>query len=784
MRYLLPLVFLLLISCNSTKNQVLQNQIQPLEKIEGTEAYLNSPFVSAGNRVYVVGHQNGSFPDLGWHVNGEMGGVWDHPIKLMDGYALNILDDQGNSWCLDDAINFTNFPVGNIHHFKNEKMGITAKRFQFVPDDTEGVVVEYLLNNESNSEKILQVSFTGMVDLSPVWLADSLDIEDGYDKVRWDEQIVNVKDSLNDWFVVFGSDQVVLQSQDSPCRYPRKGMGKDVTISSEISMKPNSTISLKYFIAGSYQSLESAKTTYQDLKVHSKELLAEKISRYQSIAEINKLTLPDKELEQMYRWTKYNSDWLVREVPEIGRALSAGIPDYPWWFGTDNSYIIQGLMSAGMHEEALSTIDVIIKLSKEKNGSSGKIMHEASTNGVVYNPGNLNTTPNFITAMWDAYEWTGNQKLLDQYEYIKAGISWLESQDHDGNGYPDGPGMMEIHGLHTEMIDVVVYQAKAYESAASFARCVGDFESEKNYLDKASKLKQRINSDWWVASSGSYADFRANKKQTIELIKSAIIRADTINKPWSEVELRENLKTIENQQTEDQQGYVVHHNWVVNTPMEMGLADHEKAIKSLETARKYRNRFGMFVTGIDRDENQEKAEKWKSFSYVGAVMTLPTGVQAIGEARYGNADEALKYLKMLQNSFSYALPGSMYEVSPDFGMITQGWNIYAVALPIVNWFFGIQPNAADKKIILHPNMPSSWSDASLTNIRIGENELNVTFSREGDTLIYSISQKLPDWEIVFESAGKKIINGENSEMLMTTTALTLTGEQNELRIIP
>ena len=48
---------------------------------------------------------------------------------------------------------------------------------------------------------------------------------------------------------------------------------------------------------------------------------------------------------------------------------------------------------------------------------------------------------------------------------------------------------------------------------------------------------------------------------------------------------------------------MLHHNWVVNTPMEMGIADPEKAVLALETARNFVNPFGMFVTGIDRDES-------------------------------------------------------------------------------------------------------------------------------------------------------------------------------------
>src|SRR5436189_3848525 len=107
--------------------------------------------------------------------------------------------------------------------------------------------------------------------------------------------------------------------------------------------------------------------------------------------------------------------------------------------------------------------------------------------------------------------------------------------------------------------------------------------------------------------------------------------------------------------------------------MEVGIATPDNARKALETARKYRNYFGAYVTGIDRGDDDvdsiiQKARK-KTFNYTGAVMTLPTGVLAIAEARYGNPDESLEYLKKLGHTFNHALPGSMYEVSPDFGMM-------------------------------------------------------------------------------------------------------------------
>ncbi len=58
-------------------------EIVKLPSLEGKPQYLNSPFATTGNRVYLVGFQDGTFPDLGWHIQGEMGGLWDHPIKRM-----------------------------------------------------------------------------------------------------------------------------------------------------------------------------------------------------------------------------------------------------------------------------------------------------------------------------------------------------------------------------------------------------------------------------------------------------------------------------------------------------------------------------------------------------------------------------------------------------------------------------------------------------------------------------------------------------------------------------
>ena len=729
-------------SPESSDNSLL-DILSSTEGLQGKKDYLNSPYVTAGDRLYVVGHQNGTFPDHGWHVAGEMGGVWDHPIKLLDGFEIAI-ETGGQVWNLDNASKFTNYPTGNVLSFNNELLGLEVERLQFVPDQTEGVIIELMIRNKGASAASMGLSFKPIVDLSPVWITERLGIEDGEDQLVWDQNgyfIANDQD--NPWYAVMGSGIIAEHTAN--------------TIEHSLTINPGQSKTVQFFIAGSYESKEKAVASYQKLKTNPSKSLQDKIDRYESLDKSAQINIPSEELQKMYEWTKYNTDWLIRDVDTIGRGLSAGMADYPWWFGADNCYSMQGLLATGQHEEVYATIDLIAKLSLQENGNSGQIIHEASTNGVVFNPGNLNETPHFVFLLWEVYQWTGNKSFLEKhYALAKNGMNWILEQDHDGNMYADGPGMMEIPGLHTEMVDVAVYTQQGAAALAKMASVIGDSATYDKYARISSNLKDKINSEWWSEEANSFADFRANKKKTLELIDAAIIRSDTIDKPWAVEELRNTRKSV-SKQDGTVQSQVVYHNWVVNTPMEMGLADPDKAQRALIEGRKYRSKYGAYVTGLDRDESKGASTKWEVFSYVGAVMTLPTGVQAISENNYGNPDEALTYLEQLTNSFSYALPGSTYEVSPDYGMMAQAWNIYALAYPIVRQFFGIQPDAPNQTIRLVPQLPSSWGEASISKVKVGDNLISMSITKANGEVNYKIDQT-EAWTIELEAPeGSEVI---------------------------
>lgn len=741
------------LACQEAPLSEIEQITKDSPSIVGAQEYLDSPYVTAGNRVYMVGHQNGTFPPLGWHIPGEMGGIWNHPIKLMDGFSAKVTFNYSDEVTLDNATSFTNYPYANRLDFDLSEHGVSVQQWNYVPDDLEGIIIEYVFKNTTSEDITADFEFTAFSDLSPTWLGERTNMEDGVDDV---EALGNSGwlffDTESNWFTSYESE--ISADAITSDKSPIQGKGMAGSTSYSISIPSNSLYSQKFFIAGSYNSREELFATLETLKNDPHGLLTSKKERYEELQNQAKLTIPDKELQETFEWLKYNSDWLVRTVPEIGTSIGAGIPDYPWLFGVDSEYALQGYMMIGQQDAVYSTIEMIDSVSWATNGN-GRIIHEMSTNGAVFNPGNINETPQWATLIWEIYKWNGDREFLEKYfPQVEAGLEWLLAEnDANGNLFPDGYGMMEIHGLSSEMIDVASYTQKAFVDAAFMANELGKNELATDYREKAQILAQRINEDFWSEEFGSFADFISTDEKALHLIDDAIIRADTLGKPWAVEELRATRQAILDNPSDEERPFVVHHNWVVNTPMEVGLADPEKAMVALETAKNYVNPFGMFVTGIDRDESagsdDGSFEGTKLFSYVGAVMTLPTGVQVIAENNYGRPDQALNYLQRMVRSFSYALPGSMYEVSPDYGMMTQAWNIYSFAVPITRQFFGIDPMASEKTIYLSPLMPSDWEEASLENIKMGDQEFSFFYSRSGDQNKIEVVQSGELWTIVF-----------------------------------
>jgi hypothetical protein len=258
----------------------------------------------------------------------------------------------------------------------------------------------------------------------------------------------------------------------------------------------------------------------------------------------------------------------------------------------------------------------------------------------------------------------------------------------------------------------------------------------------------KINADFWVPGSNSYADFIGTPRQALRLVDDAIVRADTLKKPWAVAELQETKAKVAGLPPGGKRGFVLHHNWVVNTPMQTGIADTAKALAALRTGSRFVNPFGVFVTGIDRDETAGRDEgsfagSKKIFSYTGAVMTLPTGVQAVSENNYGRPDEALG-LPAAHDAFLQLRPARLH---------LRGVARLRHDDP------GLEPlqlrRAGGGAVFRHPprrapahGVPAApdahaWNEARLENVAVGDNQLDVTYGARPDGLQLSVTQTRP-----------------------------------------
>ena len=97
--------------------------------------------VAAGTRAYSLGFEDGRFYANGWHITGEMGGVWTPPVKLVDGVWFG-LDDQwvGPATKFTSGWGYTRFDLPTTS-------GLRLSRTDFVPDGPRGALFGLTISN-------------------------------------------------------------------------------------------------------------------------------------------------------------------------------------------------------------------------------------------------------------------------------------------------------------------------------------------------------------------------------------------------------------------------------------------------------------------------------------------------------------------------------------------------------------------------------------------------------------------------------------------------------------
>jgi hypothetical protein len=736
------------------------------------------PYASAGDRAYLIGTQDGNFPDLGTHTPGEMGGLWVHPIKLIDGFWATVTDmDSGQDAALSSSEEFINYPYGGKFSYGQVLDGIVVDRFQFSPDGQAGVVVQYTFRNTAGRARRLSIDLSVKTDLLPVWYSDQIGIRDSPDTVAWlpTEKIFVARDLKSPWFAVWGAPYLPAQQWADPRVPSTKGSGARAASRYSLSLAAHASATVTFIFAGSAASRADAQKTYRYIADHLADLLAKKKRHYAALIHTGRISIPDARLQEVYHWVKINTEWLLRDVPGMGRGFTGSLMEYPWWFPDNYAYL--ALIAAGNIEPTKQTLRLLRDQSAKANGN-GRIVHEVTTNGAVVNPGNTQETAQFVVTIGKLVAWTGDLEFArEMYPAMKQGLTWLlTDKDRDNDLFPEGYGIMEVLDLNTEVIDVAVYTQQALLATSKVAALLGEAEASRRYRQQADELARRINERFWIEDQTSYGDFYGTRAEAIAVAEGAIKQvnlkgAEKTPKDEEAIAHYERLKQKWAGLPDTTRAWITNENWVISTPLETGIAPRDRAVRLLDRIRKENvGEYGPFLSAVEEQR----------------MMTIATGVQAVAEAQYGRIDEAMWYVDKIVQTFNRKLPGSISEMMPDWGSFTIAWTMYGIVVPVIQHIFGIRSDAVNKTVVFDPRLPTGWEDVSIEGLPVGANAVSFARRKTAKGIEYSLEAKEDGWTLVLKGAtlpgATYQVNGR--ERAVSASGIRMNGRKNHVLVIP
>lgn len=695
---------------------------------------LADPVATTGDRLYAVGSQNGLFPDAwGGHVPNEMWGVWAHPIKLLDGFWLGLIHPAFGSarWlCEADACRVS----PGYTEFDYRFPGLTITRRDFAPDGLPALVVSVRVTAAGVWPDGLQARACFASDLRPAWLGERIGWRDAPDEAIFDttHQAVLFRDRDNPWFVAVGAmdapTDVRLGAREMALQHTA-GQGAAAGLSWALEPADGHTAELTLFIAGSHQAADEALATLKRLRAEHAALFEARQRGYQAILDTCALVTPDEALNEAFAWSKVNCQMLARDVPEHGRAAGAGLPVYPWWFGIDIAYAALPMLQAGLFDLTRDSLRLLQRASVAANpGEPGRVIHELTTTGVVFNPGNLVEAPAFVRAVHQCWLWTGDADFLRElYPFCRQALLdyTLGACDPDGDLCAAGRSIIETPEMHAgfECIDVATYTCEALLALADMAPAAGDAAIAPALRRRAEELAGRIQREWWLESEELFADVRASVSE----VKAALDRLAQVAR--EEHWLGDMLQQVEAgaarfvpwlQRYADAPAdvdlpWLLRH-WVVLCPLEAGLATDEQAARAFARLEspEFCDEWGMVLHPDRRD-----------------VMSINTGLLALAEARYGRLAQALRYVRKLAEALTVRTPGAISEALPDQWCFLQLWSALGIISPMVEGVFGIAPRAAERRARVTASLPAGWPQAELRRARVGDAMLDVSLERNG-----------------------------------------------------
>lgn len=667
--------------------------------IEKTEA-MQDVFAIAGPELFMVGDQHGGFPPMGYHISGEMGGIWTHPVKLLDGLWLTVRG-TGGEVCLDKATRFVVGPGVCEHHQEIPEMGLQATRREWVTDAFPGLVVEYHIKNVRDIAVPLEIELKTHVNLRPCWKADELQIRDGQDLVEYheDDGLIFAEDEVNGWALVLGTNRTPLYCQTG-CSVPGRDNANGAILMFAAHIEPCSWFLLRVFLASSTKSIAEASDRYKRLCAEHESLLVERAARYMESARRSRAKTGNDTLDRAILWARMGYESLGARLP-AGNGMVAGYPDNPWFCAVDMCLAVGPALVVGRPDLAKENLSFLADLAR-KAGDDPYIPLEVTPMGPVADRAHQQITlPLFINALRTYFDWTGDRSFVQQCFPIAEALVKRVPLEATGFGLlPTGGGMIEKPTMVHRCVDTVSLLLEAMRNLADLEAVFGTPTLATYCKRRVDDIEAMINLAFWHPELKVYADMLAPAAVLERIVESSLGRA----KGAAPQQVRDYFPSRELKGTPDRAWTGRH--WTTVLPLAVGAASPaqaEEAFARLETGE-YIASWGMMgQAAMDRKVN-----------------LLATSFLACAQARYGRLDASLQTMRRIALSLGMGMPGAFAQYLPTQGSCMRSWAGYGLIWAFAHHIMGIRPALGEKRLDFMPRLPPGCQEIALDNVRVGD----------------------------------------------------------------
>jgi glycogen debranching enzyme len=452
-----------------------------------SEATPTTPVFISGQRIYAITTIGGERHPFGeWHLRDNMGGVWAHPLRILDGWAL-ALEMDGIVTPLDHAVRCDLFGAYITRHFTVGTL--TLEWTEFAADDQPHYYATLLARNDGAAPVNATVLLRAEADLRFCWFGGVAPAEPEMrvlsDGVAW--RAADAYAGVTVTLVSASPAAWEISGRMAQARFP-------------LIVQPGEALALQWRLA---VQRNDASPPGNVLRA-AVDTLSSKIALYRTITSAIRLETPDQDINRCWQVARQNIHMLRADYrPALAPYLLAGLPEYPQLFGCDTTYSVPGVVAGGFADIAHSALE---ELGRYAWRACSRVPHEITTNGRVYHPGNIQETPQFAVACWDYVRWSGDLDFLERmYPICVEGLEHF-SATLEGRGYPIGDGVVEVPGMGACKLDVVCYLYQALTTLRDMALTLGRPGDAVRFAGYAGELAARFESDWWIEQEGMYAD--------------------------------------------------------------------------------------------------------------------------------------------------------------------------------------------------------------------------------------------------------------------------------------